>query len=275
MKIKKQNKQNKWVALVHWLAPLRRIGTSPLNSFLFFINQQVGLYYIKKYADLILAVSEHTRNQLIKIEFPQNKVFSVSCGVNYKKIQEIAKKINKKEYDAIFMKRFDGTKGVFDIIEIWKEVVKVKREAKLGMIGLGTKETMLKLEKMINDYNLKENIDILGPIYDFNKKFSILAKSKLFVLPSYEENWGIVIGEAMACGIPVICYDLPEIRSIWQNNVVWVPKGNKKIFTNTVIHLLDNVKERENLSKKGKRFIKKYDWEKIAEKELKLISDKI
>ncbi|MEM3587225.1 MAG: glycosyltransferase, partial [Candidatus Jordarchaeaceae archaeon] len=59
-KIKKNGTGNIWVAIVHWVAPLKRKGTSWLNSMLFFLNQQMGFWYIKKGADLVLAVSRIT-----------------------------------------------------------------------------------------------------------------------------------------------------------------------------------------------------------------------
>ncbi|MFX0203194.1 MAG: glycosyltransferase, partial [Candidatus Hodarchaeota archaeon] len=98
-----------------------------------------------------------------------------------------------------------------------------------------------------------------------------LASSSLFVLPSYEENWAIVIGEAMAAGVPVICYDLPEIRSIWEDKVVWVPKGDKKKFAKKIIEFLDNEHARNVISQVAIQFVKRYDWQKIADEEMKLI----
>ncbi|MGQ9744216.1 MAG: glycosyltransferase family 4 protein [Candidatus Bathycorpusculaceae bacterium] len=270
VKIKENSEGNIWIAVVHWVAPLKRKGTNWLNSILFFFNQQMGFRYIKNRADLVLAVSkitaEHVKRRGIK-----HNVFSVDCGVAYQEIRQVAAKVKSKRYEAVFMKRFDGTKGVFDIVEIWKEVVKIKPEAKLGMMGLGTKKVMDKLRSMVRNYNLQDNVDFLGSIYDFETKISLLASSKLFVLPSYEENWAIVIGEAMAAGTPVLCYDLSEIRPIWGDNVVWVPKGDKKKFANKIIEFLDSEQARNRLSEAGIRFIKRYDWQKIADEEMKLI----
>ncbi|MEM3587226.1 MAG: glycosyltransferase, partial [Candidatus Jordarchaeaceae archaeon] len=201
----------------------------------------------------------------------KHNVFPVDCGVAYREIRQIAAKVRKKRYDAIFMKRFDGTKGVFDIIEIWKEVVKTKHEARLGMVGLGTRNVMDRLRRMVEDYGIKDNVDFLGPIYDFETKISVLAGSKLFVLPSYEENWAIAIGEAMAAGVPVLCYDLPAIRPIWEDNVVWVQKGDKKKFANKIIELLNDEQARNRLSDAGIMFVEKYDWQRIVEEEIKFI----
>lgn len=274
LRIRENGNDVVWVVAVHWVAPLNRKGTTMLNSLLFFFNQRLGLRYIKKKADIVLAVSKNTAEQIGHIGI-ENNVFPVVAGVDFQRIAKAASDTKTKKYDAIFMKRFQGTKGVFDIVDVWKDVVRVKRNAKLGMIGLGTKGVLTKLRKMVETYRIEENVDFLGPIYDFNAKFSILASSKLFVLPSYEENWAIVIGEAMAAGVPVLCYDLPEIKPIWENKIVWVPRGDKKAFASKVLELLDGEQARNELSKIGVEFIRKYDWHGIAEKEMTIIADSV
>jgi len=274
LKVKEKGKNVTWAAVVHWVAPMRRKGTSFLNSILFFINQRIGFNEIRKKADVVLAVSKNTEMQVKKVGLTKN-VFSVVAGVDFKGIRKIVAAagtslVNK--YDGIFMKRFSGTKGVFDIIDIWYEVVKKKENAKLGLIGLGSRASMAKLGKMIEKYGLEDNVDFLGPIYNVERKFAILSASSVFVLPSYEENWAIVIGEAMAAGVPVVCYDLPDIRPIWGDNVEWVPKGNKKEFAAKVVDLLNHSQRRNELSRGGISFIKRYDWQAIAEEEMIIIA---
>jgi len=270
--IKKNNPSNIFVVVAHWVAPPIRKGTSIINSFLFFINQRVGFRIAKKYADLILAVSEPTAKALKHIGMPSKKIEVVEAGVHYDKIRKIASHIRKKEFDGIFMKRFDETKGVFDVVDIWETVVRKVSEAKLVLVGHGTSKTVEKLKRIISARNLDGNIRIFGPIYDFSKKVEMLAKSKVFLLPSYEENWAIVIGEALAAGVPVICYDLPEIKPIWRDNVIWVSKGNKREFAERVMELIQNDKLRFELGRKGIEFVKRYDWSNIARKELTLIT---
>lgn len=270
LRIKGNRNESIWVAVVHWVAPPKRKGTSLFNSLLFFFNQRLGFSLIKKRADIVLAVSRNTAEHLSQTGF-KRKTFPVIAGVNFQEIRKTALRVNTKKYDAVFMKRLDGTKGVFDLIEIWKDVVHAKPKATLGMIGLGSHETMTRLHKMVEAYGIIGNVDFLGPIYDFNAKISALASSKLLVLPSYEENWAIVIGEALATGIPVVCYSLPEIRTVWYDNVIWIPKGDKKKFANKVIEFLDDAEARNRLSETGIRFIKRYNWHEIADEEMKLI----
>lgn len=270
LKMKRKNKDSVWVTVVHWVAPLKRRGTSLLNSFLFYLNQQKGFHYIRKAADVVLAVSDSTTEHVKRIGITRN-VYSVGAGVAFHEIRETVTKLECTEYDAVFMKRLDGTKGVFDIVDIWKDVVKTKNDARLGIIGLGTKSVMVKLDRMITDYGLSDNVDVLGPIYDFEKKISVLGSSKLFVLPSYEENWAIVIGEAIAAGVPVLCYDIKEIRPIWKENIVWIPQGDKKMFADKILKILDDKQAQNSLSNLGIKFVAKYDWWEIAEREKALI----
>lgn len=270
-KMKEKTKGIVWAAVIHWVAPWRRKGTTLLNSTLFFLNQRLGLHYIKNWADIVLAVSSNTVEQVRRIGI-RNNVFPVTAGADIEAIRNVASQVRNKKYDAIFMKRFTGTKGVFDMVEIWKEVTKIKPEAKLGMVGLGTRDVMNRLHKMVENYSMKYNISFLGPIYEFETKISVLASGEMLVLPSYEENWAIVIGEAMAAGVPVLCYDLPEIRPIWGGNVAWVPKGDKKKFADKTLELLDNDHARNKLSESGMRFIRNYDWHEIAQKEMSIIT---
>ena len=165
------------------------------------------------------------------------------------------------------MKRLGYGKGVLDLLEIWKEVCKVKNNAKLAIIGGSDKEVRNKIKEYISKNFLQNNIFFLGAIYDFDVKFRILNSSKLFILPSHEENWAIVIGEAMAIKLPVVAYDLKEIRPIWGDNVEWIEFGNIKAFSNKILDYLLNNEKREFLTQKAYKFIEEYDWKEIAEKE--------
>ena len=110
--------------------------------------------------------------------------------------------------------------------------------------------------------------DCFSKIYDFEEKFKILNSSKLFILPSHEENWAIVIWEAMAIWNPVICYNLPEITPIWQDNVCWINMFDTGMFAQEVLRLLNDEKLMKTMSEKANEFIKKFDWKEIANIEL-------
>ena len=261
-----------WVAVVHWVASPTRKMVGVVPSLVFYLNQRMGLRYVRSRADLIFAVSGVVAERLKRMGFDK-RVRAVACGVDYDRIREISRRNVEKHYDAIYMKRFYPTKGIFDAVEIWDYVVRERKDAKLLLVGFAPKNVLKKVLSMIRDLGLEENISVRGPVYEFEEKISLLRTSRMLILPSYEENWGIVIGEALAAGIPVVAYDLPDIRPIWENSVIWCPLGDKKSFSMEVLRLLRDEELREELGERGAEFMRKYSWDSIAERELKLVKD--
>lgn len=263
-----------WVAVTHWVPPFppwKRKHATIFNSTLFYLNVRASVWLADRFADFILPVSQPTANQLRDIGVKMNKVHPVKCGVNYTVIRSLTKDIPEKKYDAVFMKRIQPVKGVFDLIQIWKKVVSKKKNAKLLVIGDEGNDAV-EVKKIIDEYGLSDNIDFAGYIFDFQEKIRKLSQAKVFILPSYEENWGIAIGEAMAAGLPVVAYDLRSIKPIWTTHIEWVPLGNTSNFAQQIVQLLNKPALRRELVEKNYPFISQLEWSKIAQEELDLIT---
>lgn len=266
----------KWYAVYHWVEDypwIEKRGNGPLlKRYVYWSNRWFSGQLIKYFADEILAVSDQTKDKLIKIKkVDSKKIKAVYCGVEYERITNIVNKYQSekgKKYDAVYMNRLNYDKGVFDLLEIWQKVCLSKKNAKLAIIGDGPKEVIKKINIFIKTNNLEKNIYLLGVIYDMENKFRTLNSSKLLIFPSHGENWAIVIGEAMAARIPVIAYSLKQIKPIWKDNVEWIRFGSIKGFSETIIGYLNEESIRNKMSNKAYEFIVKYDWKGIAKSEL-------
>lgn len=275
LRLKMRNRtQIQWATVVHWLPPFppwKRKTSTVLNSTLFFLSERAGVFLADRFADALLPVSTSTAAQLRSVSRHPSKIFPVACGVEFHAIQEYVSGVGKKrKYDAIFMKRLQAVKGVFDLIDVWGEVVRYKPDARLGVIGSGIDGEQVRA--LVAARGLQENVEFLGVVYDERAKFELLAQSSLFLLPSYEENWAIVIGEAMAAGIPVICYDLEELKAVWGDNYAGVPVGDMQSFARLILDLLNDQQQCDRLAARARDFVRRYDWEEIAEKELEIIT---
>lgn len=266
----------KWIAVYHWVEdyPWKEVrgGTPWLIRYAYWLNRWISGAIIKYWADEILAVGPTTYEKLVSMKkINKKKLKMVYCGVEYEKITKLAHRKIKdkgKKYDALFMKRLNYGKGILDLLEIWKRVCQKKPKARLAIMGDGPQEVIDKINSFIKKNELENNIDMLGVVYDFEKKFEVMNSAKLFVLPTHEENWAIVIGEAMAVGLPIICYDLKEIKPIWEDEVEWVQLGKIDEFARKILKYLDDSRLRSLKAKKGVKFIKKYDWKEIGGNEL-------
>ncbi|MBM3249792.1 MAG: glycosyltransferase family 4 protein [Candidatus Omnitrophica bacterium] len=264
----------KWVALVHWIVPSppwKRRYSGILNSILFFINERISLWLIKSSADLVLCVSEATAASARAFGIDPKKVHAVKCGVDLAVAQSAARDVKEKKYDAIYLARLHEHKGSADLSQIWMAVAGSRKDALLLVAG-GDREDEEAVRAVFDKLGLEKNVEFCGYIFDVKEKFRKLAESRLLLVPSYSENWGITIGEAMACQTPVVAYDAQGLTDIWRDNVSWVPLGDRRAFAVKVLERLNDHGFLKHMSSKGADFIRQLDWQTIAEEELKLIT---
>lgn len=234
--------------------------SNALRRFIRKTNDFLFILLIKRFFQLVFVINPIIKEHLIKRGLNNKKVIITTNGVDEISVNAESK---AKEFDACFLGRLVRSKGIFDLVEVWKNVTK-ELDAKLGIIGDGPdKETLM---KKINAESLEDKILLLGHLDE--KKYEIMIKSKIFLFPSYAESWGISIAEAMACGLPVITYDIPIYQFIFGSHVIPVTRGNVEQMAEKVIFLLKNDKLRIKSGEAGQNFVKKYNWRKIAKEEI-------
>lgn len=131
-------------------------------------------------------------------------------GVEFYRIPERMNLIN--------VGRLSSEKGIPDLIHVIDRLVhKENCAVTLQLIGSGDEETQIK--KLIKDLHLEDYITMHG----FQSKeyiYGLYKQASLYVMTSYTESFGIVLLEAMSCGVPCIAYDSAE--------------GSREIITNGV-----------------------------------------
>ena len=224
---------------------------------------------LAKRADLLLVVSSYYKELLTKMGIERKRIYAIKHGVNFTHISSI--KVNSgKSFDACFMGRLIPEKGVFDLVRAWSKVVDKKRDARLVIIGTGKKAVVEQLNSLIRELNLSKNIIQTGWLYD--EKFQIMKKSKIFVFPSYAEGFALAICEAMACGLPVVAYDLPVYKNIYRKGMITVRTGDAQELANTIISILEDEASQKSLGRDATEQAKEYDWEKSARAQLDIIT---
>ena len=225
------------------------------------------LRYKKSY---IITVSEKNKTTLAqKYGFDENRIFSTKNGLDLQFIEKI-KSVNTVSYDMCYCGRIYKTKGIYDLLEMVKIIKKTKTDIKCVLIGDGGERGVYELK--IKECRLEKNIILLGYANE-DEKYRVMKSSKLFVLPSHEEGWGIVIGEALACKTPAVVYKLDDIVDIWCDNVTWVKCFDIEEFADKILCLLRDTEKRQEMSEKGYKFVQKLDWNDVLEKEFEIIKE--
>ena len=103
-------------------------------------------------------------------------------------------------------------------------------EWNLIIAGSGEKTYLNKLKDLAVSLNISENIFFEGPIYG-SQKVNIISSSDLFVLPTFSENFGIVIAESLSRGVPVITTKAAPWKILNERNCgLWVDNTSEGIY---------------------------------------------
>ncbi|MCL4768141.1 MAG: glycosyltransferase [Hyphomicrobiaceae bacterium] len=104
-------------------------------------------------------------------------------------------------YTALFLGRLYPVKGLPMLIEAWSRLR--PQNWRLQIAGPDEAGHRGELERLVTSTGLNETVTFLGPLGG-DAKTTALRRADLFVLPTYSENFGMAIGEALAHGLPVL-----------------------------------------------------------------------
>lgn len=111
--------------------------------------------------------------------------------------------IDNVKKKVLFLSRIHEKKGIELLIDVWKNIYLDFPGWCVEIVGNGEIKYVDSLKARIHELGLDNYISILPPAFG-EEKVPLYQESALFVLPSYSENFGMVIAEAMSCGVPVI-----------------------------------------------------------------------
>lgn len=267
----------KWVAAFYLFAPNPFKGFTgeyqlPSVRGLFYFLSQKPIYWLtKKFADLIFVTYDLDRLPFEKDGVPKEKIKVMYGGVDL----QVANSVRKESgihYEGCFVGRFHPQKGLKELIETWFLVCRTKKAAKLALIGTGEKEWEDWLSQEVSKRDLKNNVDFLG-FLDGEKKFKILKSARVYLCTNLYDSGGMATIEAMACGLPVVSFDIPAIRSLIPKGTLRVSFRDTQAFSKTVLNLLENNELSAKISQEALEFAQDWDWDKRAKRALDFLEE--
>ena len=156
-----------------------------------------------------IAVSNSTREALIKIGIKEKSIGIVNPGINPRAFDSALEVEKTKTPSLVYLGRLKKYKRPHLVIEAAKALVRDFPNLEVFIMGEG--DDRPHLDTLIDKYGLKKHVHLLGFTSEAEKA-KLLKSAWLCVNPSSLEGWGISIIEANACGTPCIGYNVPGIR---------------------------------------------------------------
>jgi glycosyltransferase involved in cell wall biosynthesis len=120
----------------------------------------------------------------------------------------------------VFLSRIHEKKGIEFLIDAWENLQSKYPDWNVVIAGNGETDYIEQLKQKITAKGLQKCMEIVPPVFGV-EKHKLYCESSLFVLPTYSENFGMVVAEAMSCGVPVITtngtpwQELNELKLGW------------------------------------------------------------
>ena len=168
---------------------------------------------------------------------------------------------SKRSKRILCVGRLTKQKGFDLMIKVWAKIADKHKDWKVDIYGDGDLRDTL--NELINNYGLNDSITLhpsTSNIYNEHMDSSIFAFSSRF------EGFGLVLIEAMSCGVPCISFDCPhgpsEIITNGRNGLL-VQNGNIDEFANSLDSMINNYEQRKFMSINARIDSQKYKRENI------------
>ena len=266
---KLRNRNIFWMGALFLVAPVpfKSNYSNNLHGWIYFISQRFVILLMRWKMNLVLVLNENDKLFLINHGIKAKNVLVIDGGVDLKTIARAA--ANKKHYEALFIGRFHPQKGLELLVNAWKLVVKQIPMAKLAIIGWGDKVYVEKIKLLSSELGAVKSVEFLGFV-DNVEKYGLLKSSKLFVFPSLYESWGVVVAEALACGVPVVAFKT-SIISKFGSGVSVVDTISAESLADAIVLLLKNDRLYLDIKSKIYNSPDDFSWGKSAQSITKTI----
>lgn len=168
-----------------------------------------------------------------------------------------------RERRLLFLSRIHPIKGLPDLVAAWALVR--KPGWRIVIAGPDEDGHLEEIRAQIDSLGLKSDFEFTGLVTGHRKE-RLFAKADVFVLPTYSENFGIVVAEALARGVPVITTtgapweDIETWRCGW-----WVQSGVDGVARALETAMNTPREELSEMGKRGMQLVKeKYSWDQIG-----------
>jgi glycosyltransferase involved in cell wall biosynthesis len=165
----------------------------------------------------------------------------------------------------LFLSRLHPKKGLENLLYVWHKIAANFPDWHLVIAGSDLIGYKTKLELLITELELGQRVTFTGMLTG-ERKASVLKNTDLFVLPTHSENFGIVVAESLAYGVPVITTKGAPWEDLEHYECGWWIEDNQQALKITLVEAMRmSSSERKIMGLRGRKLVEaKYSWNLIA-----------
>jgi L-malate glycosyltransferase len=214
-------------------------------------------FAVSRLTDKNIAVSEMTKRDLESLGVKGATV--VPNGLDFRGIERI--EASDTTSDIIYVGRLIGHKNVDLLIRAVQLVKKDIPGIKTVIVGDGP--DIAELRRLAGELGLEKNIKFTGFLENYNDAIAQMKSSKVFVMPSTREGFGMAALDASACGLPVVTVNhrMNAVTDLVTEGTGLVCEPSVEELSRAIIRVLD---KSSSMRTKCVELARGYDWDKIC-----------
>ncbi|TRX23004.1 glycosyltransferase [Flavobacterium franklandianum] len=225
------------------------------------IKKKIGLFfYQKKIIQSALRIHATAQMEAVNIQALgfSNPISIVPNGIDLSEIKKAKEQYGTKK--IVYLSRIHPKKGIELLLKAWRN-----SDTKGWTLEIAGSGKSWYLKSLVQSSKDLDNVRFVGALYG-EDKWDFLRSADLMILPSYSENFGIVVAEALAVGVPVITTRKTPWEDLEIHQCGWwidlsvnnLENTLKKVF-NTSTEIL------ETMGNNGRKLVaEKYDIKTVA-----------
>ncbi|OGK16348.1 hypothetical protein A2690_01175 [Candidatus Roizmanbacteria bacterium RIFCSPHIGHO2_01_FULL_39_12b] len=209
--------------------------------------------FVKSNVDLFICPTDLAKKALVEEGVDSHKIEVIRMGVDLKKFHPADKKPEVKT--VLFVGRFDEQKGTKDLPKIFEEIYKTNKDLIFKVVGDGFLRNWLERKT--------KNLPVeIGPV-PYDRMPSVYQESSVLIVPSrstptLKEQYGMVIVEAISCGVPVVAYNSGAISEVVGDFGVIIKEGDTQGMGMAVVEIITNTTKYNKISQNGSKRARPY-----------------
>lgn len=224
-------------------------------------------------ADLIFSLSAFSKRDISRAyRLPFTKIAVTYAGVDssFTARNNLRPRKDDSPFVLLYSGRLNGRREQKGIDILLKSLPLVLRQHDVVLSIVGTGSRLDRYKALAGELNLNNRVRFCGFV-EHDHMPSQYAGADLFVLPSRRESFGLVLAEAMACGLPVVSTTVGAIPEVVEDGVtgLLVPPDDPRALADAINTLLSDPQRRKAMGIAGGERVEKYfTWDKVADRVL-------
>ena len=218
----------------------------------------------------VLAISDSTRDALMGEGFDRQQITVIPMGLSLP--PQSRRFVKASRFTLIVVGRLHALKGTKDAISAFARIQTRIPTANLWIVGSDSEGYQNELVGFIHELGVNTRVIFFGHVSE-EKKFELLSRAHILLMPSIHEGWGLVVSEAASQGTPAVGYRTAGVKDVvvdGETGALVAPGDSDALATET-LKLWSDQPRYHRYQKAGRKRAVSMSWDDTARESLRIL----